>query len=390
MAVYSNKDKINFMTDTAKPSWSQRLFRGAAKKHPTLTPWERKAIAENHDRYLHAPLTEALSYKPFHLQVVTNTSCMASCTMCYGHSPALEKNFYTKNQPKDMDLPTFQLVLKQLPTIQTIEFSGWGEPLMNGQIFEMVDFAEAYNGAVSTIVTNGMLLENRLDALMASSLHQLTVSINGHTADSYVRMTGMPAENFELVRRNVVKTLQERLRRRLSHPKVMLSFILDRDNYAAMNEMIQFAQELHVEGVVFHNYQSPDPSVKSERSLYSDDVAVQELFQTIRANFYQLEVQLPNLLDRKMDNHRYCSDAFTTVSVDGDCNVSACSKQLLYNGKMGKVWESDFWNNDLFQWLRGVHGAGQHDVPRPCQACDHNCALTKSKKPSSIFTDLQP
>jgi radical SAM protein with 4Fe4S-binding SPASM domain len=75
-----------------------------------------------------------------------------------------------------------------------------------------------------------------------------------------------------------------------------------------------------------------------------------------------------------MSQHRTCADPHKRVAIDGDCNVSACTRWLLLDGKMGKVWEPDFWKNDRFEWLRGVHSPhSQQSVPRSCQNCPHNC-----------------
>jgi hypothetical protein len=108
-------------------------------------------------------------------------------------------------------------------------------------------------------------------------------------------------------------------------------------------------------------------------TLYNDDPIILAFLDRIRPNLVAMNVTLPKLLDREMVTHRNCKDPFTTVTVDAECNVSACSRQWLLNGKMGKVWDQEFWNNDQFQWLRGVHGTATHEVPKPCQNCPNNC-----------------
>jgi hypothetical protein len=65
--------------------------------------------------------------------------------------------------------------------------------------------------------------------------------------------------------------------------------------------------------------------------------------------------------------------------VDVDMNVSGCPRQLVFNGKVGKIWDEDFWNNEMYKWLRNVHGSGisgnkQADVPKACLTCPNNRA----------------
>ncbi|MBY0404987.1 MAG: hypothetical protein K2X66_13895, partial [Cyanobacteria bacterium] len=245
-----------------------------------------------------------------------------------------------------------------------------------------------YNGALSTVVTNGLLIDNRIEVLLKSHLKRLIVSINGHTGEEYHKMTGMPSHHFHTVRDQVKKLVVEKKKKSLKVPlDVYLSIIIDRDNYTQIPDMIRFAQDLKVDGIIFENYISPDPNVKSVRTLFSDDVEILNFLDRIRPGFLTLDVKLPQLLDRQMEHHRNCQDAFTSVTVDGDCNISACSRQLLFSGKMGKLWEPEFWNNELYQWLRGVHHAGiqpftqnidDFPVPRPCQNCPNNCGVTMS------------
>lgn len=359
------------MSVTRKTTFTQQV------KQRSLLPWERYSSTVNYTQYQTSTPSEVVDYRPIHLNVATNTTCTQTCKMCYGHSTELRQNFFNQTSSKEMDLETFSFVMSQIPTVQTVCFSGWGEPFLNGQIFEMVNFAFQYNGAESEIITNGLLIENRMEAILSSQLHTLVVSINGHTAEDYTAMTGMPSDHFKVVLENIKKLVHEKKKdtKRQRPIQVVLSFILDTENYVKVPEMIRFAQDLRVDGVVFENYLHPDPTVKSERSIFSDNIEVRTFLERIRPTFLAIKVTLPRFLDREMEHHRNCQDAFTSVSVDGDCNISACSRQLLFNGKMGKVWEPDFWNNDLYQWLRGVHGTHHYEVPRPCQNCPNNCGI---------------
>jgi MoaA/NifB/PqqE/SkfB family radical SAM enzyme len=342
-------------------------------KKRTLMPWERISTRANLTRFEEAAPEEVVDYRPVQLNVVCTNMCTLSCKMCFGHSKAVKNNYISTASTKEMDLETFQYVMTQMPTVQFVQFSGWGEPFLNSDLFEMVAFAYRYNGAVSTVVTNGLLIENRMESLLKSQLQQLVISINGYTPESYHQMTGMPADHFVTVKRNVERLVLEKKRLPKSKLSIELSFIIDMNNYIHMPQMLRLAQDLRVDGVRFENFLSPDPAQPSELSLYNDDPIILAFLDRIRPNLVAMNVTLPKLLDREMVTHRNCKDPFTTVTVDAECNVSACSRQWLLNGKMGKVWDQEFWNNDHFQWLRGVHGTATQEVPKPCQNCPNNC-----------------
>lgn len=378
------------MLDTSLFDFLRRLFSPGAKKEASVKMLDSRSVAENLRLFQSSPRGETLQYRPVHLNVYTNTTCTLACKMCYGHSAEVDKNFFSQSMTREMDLATFELVLNHVPTVQSVCFSGWGEPFLNAQIFDMVQAAYAFNGARSRIVTNGLLIENRLDALMASPLDTLVVSLNGVNPESYERMTGMPPENFVTAYGNVEKLVGAVRYHRGKKLKILLSFVVDRENFMLMPQMLEIAKKLGVQGVVFENFAGPDPNTRSERTLCSDETEVWAILAQLRSLQGDLEVTLPVLLDRNMENHRFCQDAFTSVGVDGDCTISACSKQYLYHGKMGKIWETDFWNNQMFQWLRGVHGGpGKHPVPRPCQHCTNNCAMA-SQGTSQGIAGIRP
>jgi MoaA/NifB/PqqE/SkfB family radical SAM enzyme len=358
------------MTFIGKPNLSEQQ----GKKRSFLS-WDRFITREKTEPVA-TPVVESTSdFQPVQLNIMATATCTQACKTCYAHSPEVKNNYLSQTAGKEMDLDTFRFVLGQLPTVQTILFSGWGEPLLNSQIFEMVSLAFKSHTAESIIVTNGLLIENRLEAMLASPLKRLVVSINGHTPDAFASMTGMPPDHFNLIKENVQKLVFEKKRNPKNQLEVYLSFIIDAQNYVKMPEMLRFAQDLRVDGVHFENYLSPEPGVPSARTLYTDNVDVTRFFDRLRPNFLTLNVTLPKLLDRDMSHHRNCKDVYTTLTVDGDCNVTACSMQWLFNGKMGKLWEEAFWKNNMFEWLRSVHGGLEHEVPKPCQTCPNNCGV---------------
>lgn len=375
---------------------------------PKRTPWEKntpevKAVPSQESKQDFFPLVDVVSpfnqipkainlvryrfwpdknprvaYEPIHMQVQVTQRCGQTCTMCYGHAEHLHPNFSERSRSKDMDLKTFTYLLEQMPTLESLVFSGWGEPFLNPDLFKMVRAVHRYNGASTEVVTNGLHLADRQDEILASPLRVLVISINGHKPSMYSAMTGMNAQNFITVRDNVKALIRKRNQRRRGkqpHPlRVELSMVLDTTHYREIHDMIAFAQELGVDGIRFENYTSPDHQ-KSHRTLYRQDTEVLNVMMNLNPANYRIRVTLPTLLDKEMSNHRYCRDPFTTVTVDGSCNISACSRQQLFMGRMGKVWDGDFWNNDRFQWLREVHGNGEFEVPLACQNCPNNVHL---------------
>ena len=296
--------------------------------------------------------------------------------MCYGHSPLLKQNLWKKEQQlgtKDMDFDTFNYILDFLPAVTHMTFSGWGEPMINPDLFKMIFLAHTRQKARSMLITNGLLLEARMDELLASPLHQLVISINGYSPASYQKMTGMMPEVFSSVYRQI-RFLIAQKRARNSLMPVWLSIIVDVDSVFEIPQMLHLATELQVDGLQLVNYQSADPTQSSPRTITESRSSLVQYLQQIGQEKYPFLLDLPRIMPDGPLTQRTCQDPHTAIAIDGDCNVSACTRWFLFDGRMGKIWDADFWQNSKIQWLQEVHSPkGKDDLPRPCQHCPKNC-----------------
>jgi len=103
-------------------------------------------------------------------------ACNADCFMC-GY--ALSQDAYR------FTLEDFQVLLAQTPAtgIGYVRFTG-GEPLLHRQILDLVRTGSAA-GMRMSIITNGALLPQMIDALREAGLSQAVVSVDGASADTH-------------------------------------------------------------------------------------------------------------------------------------------------------------------------------------------------------------
>jgi len=118
---------------------------------------------------------------------------------------------------------------------------------------------------------------------------------------------------------------------------------LDQQNYRSLKDMVCFAQNLGVDEVAFFNF-LPVPKegfTAKERCLFSDDQEVLETFAKVSTRYSRtgIEVMLPPLLDRQMNNNKFCSTPFYNLSIDGNGNIGGCSCQLLNLSENGRFDE---------------------------------------------------
>ena len=343
--------------------------RSAAKK-PAIKGgplWGRLlSFAQAEDKPM---LHEEVDFEPIHLHITPGEL----------HPMAALQSKGPDAKSRVLDLDTFKLIMDQVPATRTIEFSGRQDPFNNAALLDCVDYAYKYNGAESTIYTEGFSLGELGEDAVLSDLHSLVIRIHAHRPSAYAMATGRNANHFVQVRDNVAHVVRKK-RELEGNVEIDLVMTVDRHNYTEMEDMIRFAEAMGVDGVRFENYLSPTtPGVPSDRSLYSHYKPVTDYFAQLRRTVLKesnLVITLPTLLDADMSNHRNCLDPFTTVSIDAEFNVSGCSRNLLYKGKMSKIWDKTFWDDPQYHWLREIHAKFDNDesvaCPLPCQNCPRN------------------
>lgn len=280
-----------------------------------------------------------------------------------------------------LDKDSFRFLLDEVPTIRTIEFSCQdSDPLAVPDIFALVDYAYRFNGTESTIISEGWHLASRLSDILASRLAMLIIPLAAHRPSQYSRMTGLPLQHFVTLKSMIEELVQRK--KAEGHPlEVELVMQVDVHNYLEIPQMVQFAKNLGVDGIRFENFYSPKLDPKEERTIFSDHQLIVRYLEGLAETVLPeigITVTLPRPLERNMSQNRNCLDAYSTVSVDMALNVSGCSRQALRYEPLGKVWDEDFFNNPMYQWMRAVHckeppvGTLQPEVPAACQRCPRN------------------
>lgn len=330
---------------------------------------------------------DVLDYEPIHLHVnPVETHLLPTSVTPTGpehFSKTFAPDLYSLPQAhtqQPLILDNFHFLLEQVPAVRSIEFSGKDrDPLENPDLLKMVDYAVKFNGADCTIYTDGLSLESWADDILKSRLHTLVIRLYAHRPSLYTLMSHQPLNRFVEIKRGLEHLIQ---RKQLLKSKVEieLCMTIDIHNFREMPEMIQFAEALGVNGLRFENYLSPSGNARTDRTLYTSQKPVMRYLKELKQTVVQssrLLISLPIPLAPDMSNNRYCVEPYSTVSVDAEFNISGCSRQLIQHQQGGKIWDPDFFNNDMYKWLRGIYGAdsrqgGQIEVPVPCRSCPRN------------------
>jgi MoaA/NifB/PqqE/SkfB family radical SAM enzyme len=322
--------------------------------------------------------TEVATSQPTHLSIFVTSRCNFRCDMCPTLSRKIPKDYaHRHHEAPDMCLDLLRLVLDRYPNAIRVMLIGVGEPLLNPHLFDLVAECVKRRMVVDT-VSNGFALDAHIPEILRSGLDRLVVSVNGHTAQEFHRLTGMPAASHSKILRNVETLVRARGHEKVQ-PRIEVSFILDTVNYGHMLEMIGIGEQLGVDGVAFYNYlPSPYPGfTPEERCLYADGAAVREEFARVISRRFRCAVTWPLMLGRPEQGRGVCRWPFSLLQVDGDGNVGGCPVMLLNMHENGKVNAGDAWNNEYFRDLRRRHLGGK--VLWPCEYCGERVGVDPTR-----------
>jgi Fe-coproporphyrin III synthase len=93
--------------------------------------------------------------------------------------------FSSEDPHLDMTGETYDRIHAAMDYAHTVDFTGWGEPLMHRRIYEMVQMARD-KGCLTTMTSNGTALtERNIQRLLEAGLTRLVVSVDGMRPETY-------------------------------------------------------------------------------------------------------------------------------------------------------------------------------------------------------------
>lgn len=230
------------------------------------------------------------------LQVEPTNACNLDCKIC------MRRNF--QRPVRFLPLDEFTKILAS-GNFGYVGLHGWGEPLLNQQLFDMVEYAES-KGVSTNLTTNATLLEDNMDGILKSGLREIAFGI-------------YEKELFTKVIPQIERLIEEKGRRNVDRPKTYLDITIYKDNLEQITELVRLASDMGIDAVVLHrlfNVYKVDPSVK-----YITAGEEQELFARLRrlASSLKLELYLPH-------KHSYpCRIVNRSIFVTVEGKVSPCT-----------------------------------------------------------------
>ncbi len=207
-------------------------------------------------------LFQSKAQKPYKLfQIEPSLECNLECVMC----PWTELRPDVAQMTKD----TFAHIATYLPLTEGVDFTGGGEPTTHPHLPAMVRVAKEAGCEVG-FSTNGTLLDRSLaETLVSLGQDWISFSVDGATAETYERIR--QGAQFDTVVSNIEILHEIKVTRRSQTPKMLMVFVMMRENFHELLTYVDLAHELGVEQIIFKNLDVILKDGDDERRLFSHD-----------------------------------------------------------------------------------------------------------------------
>nr|NJM02855.1 radical SAM protein [Desulfobacula sp.] len=173
------------------------------------------------------------------IQVEVTSRCNAACVYCpqplIGHK-------------RHMPLGLFKTLLPFLRYTDLVYLQGWGEPLLNPDLFSMIRACKAKGKRVG-FTTNGMLLDEETSSKVIDlGTDIISISLAGATPATHDRIR----KGTDLVKiiQNLDRMQQIRAKKKARHPEIHFSYLMLASNLHELQDVAGLAKHLGVGQVV--------------------------------------------------------------------------------------------------------------------------------------------
>ena len=319
---------------------------------------------------------------PNHVQIEPTRRCNLKCLMC------THTNFDYDPQP-DMTLDAFKRFLCAFPPgLESIQIQGLGEPLLNRDIVEMIEFARD-RGLHTGFNTNLTILTDAVaERLVRCGLSFIQISIE--TMDPKLFSDLRRGASLEKVLANIEKIGEAKKRKGRDTPAIHVHAILLKHMLDTIPDLVARLKELGVNGVSFIDLTTDglDDSIRLSDGSALQDMALgatmteEEIWAAIaeiqKLGDESFSVVTPGgdwggmLMDRKEPlGVQTCMELWHRPFVTIDGYVTPCCylphQSMMNMGNLNEMSFEEIWFGPAYERLRWQHLTNR--PPERCAVC---------------------
>jgi radical SAM protein with 4Fe4S-binding SPASM domain len=277
------------------------------------------------------------------LTISLTTRCNLQCLICR------REGF----KGEDLKFENIYKLEKAIRHAQTINLTGWGEPLLYPNLQGVLDYIYFLNRKDNLIqfTTNGTRLSDQTARLLEGHLKSVTISLNAATRETYNRQ--MKNGNFEKTLSAIKRFLcglaeKDRI-------KIGLYFVAHTENFLEIPDFVILAHKLGISAVTIAHYLVGTEEHRQYSLLNVRDEYMALVDRaTVLGKSVGVFVHAPRrFFSEKEQAVDECLSPFNECFIEVDGNVSPCC--YCGNYSIGNVYKSTFenvWFSDAYRKLR--------------------------------------
>lgn len=319
------------------------------------------------------------------------TACNINCRFCWNHSLLNKEKVFKK----DVILP-FPMVKDIVHAARRwhtreILLSGDGEPTLHPRIKEIIEYIKG-NDMVLFLATNATFPERLLAAV--SRVDYLFVDLCSPDEESYGFFQSPRNKSlFARVMKNL--TVLSALKSKYKRPNINVAFIITRDNYAKIPEMMNLCDRLRIDKATFRIIET----TRATKGLSLSPAHKKGLLKIIRDagrrrfrfghNLNEVGRGLTDF-ERSAYSFSKCLSGWFNVSIDVNRNVGiCCHNENLVIGNLRDASLQEIWESERARQIRLLckDGFDRHTYPfrKECEWCHWS---THNKKMERALSNL--
>lgn len=305
---------------------------------------------------------------PYVLIIDTINICNLKCPLC-------PTGIDLPGRPKGrMDFSLFKKIIDILGDYAlTLVLYNWGEPLLNKEIYPMIEYAK--QRSIKTIVSSNLNILNEKDAetLVKSGLDRLIISLDGTKSETYegYRKGG----NYHRVIANIKLLVRKKAEMRSSRPRIIWQFLVFKHNVQDIPEIKRMAKQLRVDGIDIFGGNLGGP----RQTPYIGDEGTEELASKWLFPDRRFKGQFDYFSNPNYLNRNRCYFLWKTLTINWDGSISPCCCVYDPSTDFGNIKEEEFhqiWNNDLFKSSRTLFRKNKASLQKAHTICA-SCKIFK-------------
>jgi radical SAM protein with 4Fe4S-binding SPASM domain len=263
-----------------------------------------------------------------------------------------------------MSIERFKKIVDRFaPFVYEVNLHNWGEPLLNPDLFKMIEYAQNKNIGTNMSTNLNTPRETDIDNLTRSNLEYLIVSLDGTTDDVYAKYRRRG--DFNLVMSNLRALVEKRYSLNRKTPVIEWQFIVMKHNIHQVEDARHIARQIGVDILRFVPVGLPFAAKDKDRLK-------REWFPEIEGKGNRGESWEHQFLQKPRKSA--CFYLYRSLTVNPNGRVAPCC--IVYGegtgfGDLLKQSPREIWNNEHYQSARSLFSRnGQAAAHTICEQCN--------------------